>query len=142
MPDSKTLEGRPGIARAALFGLCPECGAKTLFAGTASLLDRCGNCGLDYDGFNVGDGPAALLTLAIGALVIMLAIIVDAAFRPPFWVHVMIWVPFTAAMTVLSLRVAKAALLGLEHRNRAGEGDAMKRGRSSRRYWLRLPWRL
>ncbi len=124
MPDSKTLEGRPGIARAALFGLCPECGAKTLFAGTAKFAHRCNQCGLDYDAFNVGDGPAALLTMAIGALVIILAIIVEAAFSPPFWVHAVIWVPFTVAMTVASLRVAKAALLTLEHRNRAGEAGS------------------
>jgi uncharacterized protein (DUF983 family) len=124
VPDSKTLQGRPGIARAALFGLCPECGVKTLFAGTAKFANRCDNCGLDYDSFNVGDGPAALLTMGIGALVIVLAIIVDAAFRLPFWVHVVIWVPFTAVTTVLSLRVAKAALLALEHRNRAGEASS------------------
>ena len=121
MPDSENSVGRPGIAKVALFGLCPECGAKTLFAGTARFADRCGNCGSDFSSFNVGDGPAALLTMAIGALVIVLAIIVDAAFRPPFWFHVIIWVPFTVAVTVASLRGAKGALLALEYRNRAGE---------------------
>jgi uncharacterized protein (DUF983 family) len=122
VPDTTPSIGRPSIAKAALFGLCPECGAKTLFAGPANFSDRCDSCGLDYSAFNVGDGPAALLTMVIGALVIILAIIVDSIFRPPFWVHVIIWVPFTAAVTVVSLRVAKGALLALEHRNRAGEG--------------------
>jgi uncharacterized protein (DUF983 family) len=122
MTDAHIHEGQPGIAKAALFGLCPECGAKTMFAGPARFADRCGNCGLDYAGFNVGDGPAALLTLVIGALIIVLAIIVDMAFRPPFWVHVLIWVPVTVALTIWSLRVAKGALLASEHRNRAGEG--------------------
>ena len=93
-----------------------------MFAGTAKFASRCGDCGLDYSSFNVGDGPAALLTMVIGGLVIVLALIVDSIFRPPFWVHFIIWVPFTAAMTVISLRVAKGALLTLEHRNRAGEG--------------------
>jgi uncharacterized protein (DUF983 family) len=114
--------GRPGIAKAALFGLCPECGAKTMFAGTAKFADHCSNCGLDFAGFNVGDGPAALLTMAIGGLVIVLALIFDSIFRPPFWVHAVIWVPFTIAVTVVSLRVAKGVLLALEHRNQAGEG--------------------
>jgi uncharacterized protein (DUF983 family) len=121
MPEPKIHEGQPGIAKAALFGLCPQCGAKTLFAGPARFADRCGNCGLDYAGFNVGDGPAALLTLGIGALIIVLALILDTAVRPPFWVHVTIWVPVTAAMTVYSLRVSKAALLAAEHYNRAKE---------------------
>lgn len=121
MPEPKIYEGQPGIAKAALFGLCPQCGAKTLFAGPARFADRCGNCGLDYAGFNVGDGPAALLTLGIGALIIILALMLDAAVRPPFWVHAIIWVPVTAAMTVYSLRVSKAALLAAEHYNRAKE---------------------
>lgn len=121
MPDNDIHEGQPGISKAALFGLCPQCGAKTLFAGAARFADSCSSCRLDYSGFNVGDGPAALLTMFIGALIIILAIITDIALRPPFWVHVVIWVPVTAAMTVYTLRVAKAALLAAEYRNRARE---------------------
>jgi uncharacterized protein (DUF983 family) len=121
MVENQIKEGQPGIAKAALFGLCPQCGAKTLFAGAARFADKCGSCGLDYSGFNVGDGPAALLTMFIGALIIVLAIITDIAVRPPFWVHVIIWVPVTAVLTLVSLRVAKAALLAAEYRNRASE---------------------
>lgn len=121
MADQQNPKGRPGILRVALYGLCPQCGEKTLFAGAARFADKCRNCGLDYVGFNVGDGPAALLTLVIGALVIVLAIMVDIAFRPPFWVQALIWVPFTAILTFWSLRAAKAALLAAEYRNKAGE---------------------
>jgi uncharacterized protein (DUF983 family) len=123
MEPEQSIEGQPSIARAALFGLCPQCGHKTLFAGLGQFADRCANCGLDFSSYNVGDGPAALLTMGIGALIIVLALIVDTAFRPPFWVHVIIWVPFTAALTVITLRMAKAALLAAEHRNRAREAD-------------------
>lgn len=120
-------EGQPGIAQAALFGLCPDCGAKTLFDGPVQFADTCDACGLDYSAFNVGDGPAALLTMFLGALVIILAISLDIALRPPFWVHVLIWVPFTALTVVGSLRVAKGALLIAEHRNRAKEGQLAER---------------
>ena len=126
MAPEQSTEGQPSIARAALFGLCPQCGSKTLFAGLGQFAKRCENCGLDYSSFNVGDGPAALLTMVIGALIIVLALMVDTVFHPPFWVHVVIWVPFTAALTVVTLRMAKAALLAAEHRNRAkeaGKGD-------------------
>lgn len=61
------------------------------------------------------------MTLLIGALIIILAIILDSAVRPPFWVHVVIWVPFTIAMTIYALRVSKGALLAAEHYNRAHE---------------------
>jgi uncharacterized protein (DUF983 family) len=121
MKPEQSIEGQPSIAKAALFGLCPQCGHKSLFAGLGQFADTCTNCGLDFSSYNVGDGPAALLTMAIGALIIVLALIVDSAFRPPFWIHVIIWVPFTAALTVITLRMAKAALLAAEHRNRASE---------------------
>ena len=121
MAKLQNPEGRPGIVQVALHGLCPQCGAKTLFAGAARFAERCSKCGLDYSSFNVGDGPAALLTLVIGALVIVLAIMVDIAFSPPFWVQALIWVPFTALLTFWSLRAAKAAMLAAEYRNKAGE---------------------
>jgi uncharacterized protein (DUF983 family) len=117
-----TEKGQPGLVPAALFGLCPDCGAKTLFSGPVQFSDRCNKCGLDFSAFNVGDGPAALLTMAIGALIIVAAINLEIAAHPPFWVHALIWVPVTVVMVVLSLRFAKGALLIAEHRNKAKEG--------------------
>ena len=115
-------KGQPSIASAALFGLCPRCSARTLFDGVARFAPRCGSCGLDYTRFNVGDGPAAFLTLIIGAVVAGLAIWVQIAFEPPFWVHILLWVPLTSLAVVMGLRAGKAALLAIEYRRDAGEG--------------------
>lgn len=121
-PHTET-RGQPGIVPAALFGLCPDCGAKTLFAGPVRFAGRCSGCGLDYSSFNVGDGPAALLTMALGALIIILAVMLEIAAHPPFWLHALLWVPLTVVLVVLSLRFAKGALLIAEHRNKAEEGQ-------------------
>lgn len=110
------------MAEAALFGLCPRCGARTLFAGWTRFADRCRACGLDLTRFNVGDGPAAFLTLGIGAIVVALALWLQLAAEPPWWLHVLLWVPLTVLGVVLGLRIAKAALLQSEYRNRAGGG--------------------
>jgi uncharacterized protein (DUF983 family) len=113
----------PGIIGAALFGLCPRCGARGLFAGSvAQFAEKCGTCGLDFRAFNVGDGPAAFLTLIIGALITGLALWVELAWHPPFWVHIVLWVPLTAAAVVWGLRAGKAALLAAEFQRGAGEG--------------------
>ncbi|HEX5644334.1 MAG TPA: DUF983 domain-containing protein [Erythrobacter sp.] len=114
-------KGQPGIGQAALFGLCPQCGQRTLFRGVVQFADGCRTCGLEFSRFNVGDGPAAFLTLAIGGLVVALALWLEVAAHPPFWVHALIWLPFTIAAVLGGLRVAKAALLAAEYRNRAGE---------------------
>lgn len=122
MPDDKpNLEGQPGIVAAALFGLCPGCGGRTLFTGVAKFAERCRACGLDYSAFNVGDGPAAFLTLIIGAVVTALALSVELSWHPPFWVHILLWVPLTFVAVIWGLRAGKAALLAAEFQRRAGE---------------------
>jgi uncharacterized protein (DUF983 family) len=122
MPEQPETKGQPGTAAAALLGSCPRCGARTLFDGVARFAPRCRACGLDFSQFNVGDGPAAFLTLIIGTLVTVLAITLELTVHPPFWVHALVWIPLTSAAVVAGLRAAKAWLLGAEYRRNAGEG--------------------
>jgi len=103
-------------------GACPRCGAPTLFRNFTGFADKCSACQLDFTRFNVGDGPVVFLTLGIGALVTGLALWVEFTFEPGLLIHALLWVPITAALVVLSLRVSKGLLLALEYRNRAGEG--------------------
>jgi uncharacterized protein (DUF983 family) len=120
--NPETPKGQPGIAQAALFGLCPRCGTKSLFAGPVRFAPTCSSCHLDFAKFDVGDGPAAFLILIVGALIAVLAIWVQLAFDPAYWVHVVLWVPLATLMTIGGLRVGKAALLASEYRHKAGEG--------------------
>jgi uncharacterized protein (DUF983 family) len=112
----------PAPGAVALRGLCPRCAAKTLYSGLAGFSPKCRACGLDLAGFNVGDGPAAFLILIIGALVTAFAVALELSAEPPFWVHVLLWLPLTAVLVVGSLRFAKGLLLALEYRHRAREG--------------------
>ncbi|MCF8706827.1 DUF983 domain-containing protein [Rhizorhapis sp. SPR117] len=116
-------EGLSPVVRSAFLGLCPKCGSATLFGEHMVHFEpQCSACGLDYSQFNVGDGPAAFLILIIGALVTAMALVFEVMMHPPFWVHMLIWIPVTTLAVVGSLRVAKAALLILEFRNKAREG--------------------
>ncbi|WP_417622959.1 DUF983 domain-containing protein [Parasphingorhabdus sp.] len=123
MNDTENKKGQPDVLPAALFGLCPHCGQKTLFAHLTRFSDKCRACGLDYSRYNVGDGPAAFLTLIVGGLILALALFVELNFQPPLWVHVLLWFPLTSAAVIGALRVSKALLLILEHRNQAHEGS-------------------
>ncbi|MGB5725516.1 MAG: DUF983 domain-containing protein [Parasphingorhabdus sp.] len=127
MNETENEKGQPDVLPAALFGLCPNCGQKTLFAHVTQFSDKCRACGLDYSRFNVGDGPAAFLTLIVGAIILGMALAVEANFNPPIWVHALLWFPLTIAAVVGSLRVSKAILLILEHRNQAREGTIDER---------------
>lgn len=70
----------------------------------------------------MGDGPAAFLILIVGGLVTGLALWLELAVEPPFWVHLLLWPLVTLALVVGTLRVGKGWLLALEYRNAAREG--------------------
>lgn len=103
-------------------GRCPRCGAKGLFRSFIAFASKCPGCGLDYDSFNVGDGGASFLIFIVGAIVVVGAIWLELSQSPPFWLHILLWVPLTLVLTVLLLRIAKGMLLALEYHNAAGEG--------------------
>ncbi len=115
----------PSLAAATLGGLCPRCGAPALFGGIARFAPKCRACGLDFHAIDVADGPAAFLILIVGTIVAVAAILVDLAYNPPWWVH-LIWLPVMIALTLAGLRLGKAALIYQIHHHSAGEGRLSK----------------
>ncbi len=103
----------------ALKGCCPRCGKGRLFDGLLRFAPRCTVCGLDLAAFNVGDGAASFLILIVGAIVTGLAMWLELSRSPPWWVHVVLWVPLTLVLSVALMRVSKALLLALEYRHDA-----------------------
>lgn len=130
-----SLEGQPPasfatpLLLAAARGRCPRCDAPTLFDGPVRFAQSCRGCGLDLSQFNVGDGPAAFLTLIIGAMMVAMALLLELKVHPPLWLHVLLWTPLTALAVVGALRLAKGALLILEYRNKAREGRIKEAGK-------------
>ena len=125
MSEAPSNGAAPSLAAAASEGLCPNCGARTLFAGLVRFAPEMRSCGLDFSQYNVGDGPAAFLILIVGAIVAVGAILFDQLVGPPWWAH-LIWLPIGAGLTIWGLRIGKAALLYQEHKHRAGEGRLSK----------------
>ena len=62
-----------------------------------------------------GDGPAAFLTLIIGALVVIGALSLQFSLMPPWWVHVLIWpgVSFTLVIPWPAHRQGRAPPVGV-----------------------------
>lgn len=114
------------IARAAFFALCPRCGKGKLYSGLLKVAPRCTACDLDYAIFDAGDGPAVFVVLIAGGLVTAAALYVEFTFTPPIWVHALLWIPLTTLLILALLRWAKALLLVLQYRNKAGEGRITK----------------
>jgi len=90
-----------------------------VFAGLLTVVPRCPECGLDISAQDAGDGPAVFVILILGAVVVLLAALVEIKFEPPIWVHIVLWLPMTLGGAVLLLRPLKAGLIALQYRHLA-----------------------
>src|SRR5262245_21460590 len=88
---------------------CPRCRQGNLAQPglTVSLQDKCASCGLDLSKNDSADGPAVFLIFILGFLLVPIALIVDALFTLPLWLHVAIWTPIALGLTLGSLRPLK-----------------------------------
>lgn len=107
--------------RAALSCRCPRCGEGRLYDGLLKVRPACEVCGLDLQAHDTGDGPASLVILLLGAIVVALAFLVEFRFEPPLWVHALLWPASIVAGALALMRPLKAALVALQFRHRASE---------------------
>ena len=104
-----------------LRGRCPRCGEGALFRGLLDVAPACAACGLDLSGHDAGDGPAVAGIFLLGALTVIGAFLVEFRLEPPFWVHLVLWPAFLLPASVVTMRLAKAALVWVQWRHRQGE---------------------
>ncbi len=100
-------KGQPGLVSAALSGLCPRCGAKTLFSEPAGLAEECANCGLDFLALERGGRFVGMVTMLLALALIMAALAVDEWLRPPLWASLVFWGPVTVGCVIGALRIYK-----------------------------------
>ncbi|MDZ4760576.1 MAG: DUF983 domain-containing protein [Alphaproteobacteria bacterium] len=100
---------------------CPDCGEGQVFCGFLKFKARCDACGADLSIADAGDGPAFFVMFAALVLIVPAAMLMELAFSPPTWVHVVLWPPVTFAFCLALLRPFKATLFALQWRNKAGE---------------------
>jgi uncharacterized protein (DUF983 family) len=99
-----------------------------LFAGFITLARQCSVCGLDFGFAEAGDGPAVFVTLLAGFVIVGLALWTEMTFEPPFWVHLVIFLPLTLLVCLGLLRPLKGTLIALQYRNKAEQGRLDTRG--------------
>jgi uncharacterized protein (DUF983 family) len=105
-----------------LAGRCPACGNGKLYSGFLTVAPACGVCGADYGSFEAGDGPAVFVILVTGFLIVGAALIVEILYKPPYWLHAILWGSLAILLPLLLLRSFKGALIALQYRHKAEEG--------------------
>jgi uncharacterized protein (DUF983 family) len=101
---------------------CPRCGRGGLYAGFLTLKSKCEICGLDYDFADAGDGPAVFVVLFAGFVVVFAALLTEVLYQPPYWVHLILWLPLILICTLAPLRPVKGLMIALQYHHRAAEG--------------------
>lgn len=95
---------------------CPRCGTGSLYKGYLTIRSECPQCGLDYTGHDVGDGPAFFTLTILGFVVVAFAAMMETVFRMPYWLNMIVSVALLAVMTPLLLRWFKSYLIALKYK--------------------------
>jgi uncharacterized protein (DUF983 family) len=117
-PAGKTISD---AVRAGLRCRCPRCGRGKLFAGFLTLRPACEACGLDYGFADSGDGPAVFVIFLAGFIVVGAALVTEARYHPPYWVHAALWLPLILVLTLGPLRPMKGLMIALQFYHKAEE---------------------
>ncbi len=104
---------------AGLKACCPHCGQGRLYQGLLSPAKQCNACGLDYSFIDAGDGPAVFVIMVLGFIILALALFVEFTFRPPLWMHIIIWAPAITVTSIWALRFTKAMMIALQYKTKA-----------------------
>jgi len=112
---------KPNPLLSGLAGRCPNCGEGHLFEGFLKVSPSCEACGFDLSSADSGDGPAVFVILVGGFLVAFAALFTEIAFRPPIWVHMVIFLPLTVVVCLGLLRPFKGAMLAAQFMNKASQ---------------------
>lgn len=111
----------PSALLSGLLGRCPNCGEGHLFEGFLKVAPRCEACGYDLAKADSGDGPAVFVILIAGFIVAFSVLFTEIAFRPPLWVHLVLWLPLTLVLCLVMLRPMKGVMLAAQFMNKASE---------------------
>jgi uncharacterized protein (DUF983 family) len=112
---------KPSPYAAALKGRCPKCGEGRLYAGYLKLAERCESCGLELGAYDQADGPAVFVMFIVGFLVVIPMLVVELVYHPPYWVHAMLWTPWTVILVMALLRPIKSLLVAQQFVHKAEE---------------------
>ena len=95
-------------------GRCPNCGEGRMFRAFLKVADHCPACGEAFHHHRADDAPAYFVILIVGHIVVPVALAVETAYAPSYWLHAALWLPMTIGMSLGLLQPVKGTLVGLQ----------------------------
>ena len=97
-----------------LGGRCPACGEGPLFRAFLKVADDCGTCGEEFRHHRADDLPAYLVIFLVGHIVVPIAMWIEIAYSPAYWLQAVIGLPFIAGLALGLLQPLKGAVVALQ----------------------------
>jgi uncharacterized protein (DUF983 family) len=100
--------------RRGFLGRCPHCGEGALFRKFLKPVAECSACREDYSHQRADDFPPYVTMVITGHLLLPTVLAVQTAIELHLLVHLAIWLPVTAIVTVALLQPVKGAIVALQ----------------------------
>ena len=85
-----------------------------MFRAFLKVADHCPACGEAFHHHRADDAPAYFVILIVGHIVVPVALAVETAYAPSYWLHAALWLPLTVGMSLYLLQPIKGALVSLQ----------------------------
>ena len=96
------------------FGRCPNCGEGHLFRAFVKVADHCDTCGEIYRYHRADDFPAYLVIILLGHIVVPIAMWIEIAYSPSYWLQAALWLPLILGLAIGLLQPIKGAVVALQ----------------------------
>ena len=116
LPASETAHSLKADLWNGLRGHCPNCGKGQMFRKFLKVADACEVCGEEFHHHRADDFPAYLVIILVGHLVVPLILHVEMTYEPAYWIHAVLWLPLTLALSLLLIQPIKGAVIALQWR--------------------------
>lgn len=115
-PDAPAAPPRPvtGALMRGVRGLCPACGAGSLFSSYLKVSPYCPTCAEELYHHRADDAPPYAVIFVVGHIVVPLMVLVEEMFQPALWVHLSLWLPLTLGLCLALLPPLKGMLINLQ----------------------------
>jgi len=97
-----------------LTGRCPNCGEGRLFRAFLKVTDHCETCGEPFRYHRADDFPAYLVIILLGHIVVPVAMWIEIAYSPSYWLQAAIGLPLIVGMAIGMLQPLKGAVVALQ----------------------------
>lgn len=102
--------------KAAFLAKCPVCGNGKIFVGVIKLKTNCPTCNEQLDKYETADGPAFFAICIVGTIIGIMAALYEVFYHPPFYMHMLLWLPLTMAFSFIIIRITKTLMIAHQYK--------------------------